>query len=131
MTASVILILAPTVIESIIVIDDLKLKLKVLRQYRKFKGCAEELKTLSGLAAKKYRKDHSYKADDIICFCIAVPTVSGQPVSEIAVADILFHDFRIILNFFFVISLIRLFNIFTVENLWNCRRRNDRGFITP
>lgn len=57
------------------------------------------------------------KADDIICFCIAVPTVSGQPVSEIAVVDILFHDFRVILNFFCVISLILLFNISTVENL--------------
>ena len=40
-------------------IEDLQVKLKVLRQYRKFKGCAEELKTLSGLAAKKYRKEYS------------------------------------------------------------------------
>ena len=40
-------------------IEDLQVKLKVLRQYRKFKGCAEELKTLSGLAAKKYRKENS------------------------------------------------------------------------
>jgi hypothetical protein len=45
-------------------IDDLKFKLKVLRQYRKFKRCAEELKTLSGLAAKKYRKDHSYDLNE-------------------------------------------------------------------
>lgn len=45
-------------------IDDLKYKLKVLRQYRKFKGCAEELKNLSGLAAKKYRKDHSYDLNE-------------------------------------------------------------------
>ena len=45
-------------------IDDLKFKLKVLRQYRKFKGCADELKTLSGLAAKKYRKDHSYDLNE-------------------------------------------------------------------
>ena len=45
-------------------IDDLKFKLKVLRQYRKFKGCVDELKTLNGLATKKYRKDHSYDLNE-------------------------------------------------------------------
>ena len=40
-------------------IEDLKVKLKVLRKYRKLKVYGEELKTLSGSAAKKYRKDNS------------------------------------------------------------------------
>ena len=40
-------------------IDDLKVKLKVLRKYRKLKVYGEELKTLSGSEAKKYRKDNS------------------------------------------------------------------------
>jgi len=40
-------------------IDDLKVKLSVLRKYRKLKVYGEELKTLSGGAAKKYRKEHS------------------------------------------------------------------------
>ena len=40
-------------------IDDLKFKLSVLRKYRKLKVYGEELKTLSGGAAKKYRKEHS------------------------------------------------------------------------
>jgi len=45
-------------------IDDLKVKLKVLRQYRKLKVYGEELKALSGSAAKKYRKDHSYELSE-------------------------------------------------------------------
>ncbi len=45
-------------------IDDLKVKLKVLHQYRKLKVYGEELKTLSGSAAKKYRKDHSYELSE-------------------------------------------------------------------
>lgn len=40
-------------------IEDLKVKLKVLRKYRKLKVYGEELKNLSGSAAKKYRKDNS------------------------------------------------------------------------
>ena len=40
-------------------IEDLKVKLKVLRKYRKLKVYGEELKTLSGSEAKKYRKDNS------------------------------------------------------------------------
>ena len=40
-------------------IDDLKVKLSVLRKYRKLKVYGEELKALSGSAAKKYRKEHS------------------------------------------------------------------------
>ena len=62
-------------------IDDLKFKLKVLRQYRKFKRCAEELKTLSGLAAKKYRKDHSYDRTNtgksaLRCWSFTRPVIS-------------------------------------------------------
>ncbi len=40
-------------------IEDLKYKLKVLRQYRKVKSVGEELKNLSGGAAKKYRKENA------------------------------------------------------------------------
>ena len=40
-------------------IEDLKFKLKVLRKYRKLKVYAEELKTLSGSAARKYRQNNS------------------------------------------------------------------------
>lgn len=40
-------------------IEDLKVKLKVLRKYRKLKVYGEELKTLSGSEAKKYCKDNS------------------------------------------------------------------------
>ena len=40
-------------------IDDLKYKLKVLRKYRKLKVYAEELKKLSGSAARKYRQNNS------------------------------------------------------------------------
>lgn len=41
-------------------IEDMEVKLKVLKKYRKFKQCADELKALSGRAAKKYQGDHSY-----------------------------------------------------------------------
>ena len=40
-------------------IDDLKYKLKVLRKYRKLKVYAEEVKKLSGSAARKYRQNNS------------------------------------------------------------------------
>ena len=40
-------------------IEDLQVKLRVLRKYRKLKVYGEELKALSGSAAKKYRKEHS------------------------------------------------------------------------
>lgn len=40
-------------------IEDLQVKLKVLRKYRKLKVYGEELKNLSGSTAKKYRKEHS------------------------------------------------------------------------
>lgn len=40
-------------------IENLQVKLKVLRKYRKLKVYGEELKSLSGSAAKKYRKEHS------------------------------------------------------------------------
>lgn len=40
-------------------IEDLKYKLKVLRQYRKVKSVGEELKNLSGRAVKKYRKENA------------------------------------------------------------------------
>ena len=40
-------------------IEDLQVKLKVLWKYRKLKVYGEELKTLSGSAAKKYRREHS------------------------------------------------------------------------
>ena len=39
-------------------IEDLQFKLKILRKYRKLKVYGEELKTLNGSAAKKYRKEH-------------------------------------------------------------------------
>ena len=40
-------------------IEDLEVKLNVLRKYRKLKHYGEELKALSGRAEKKYRKDYS------------------------------------------------------------------------
>ena len=40
-------------------IEDLKVKLKVLKKYRKLNPIAEELKALDGMQAKKYRKKHS------------------------------------------------------------------------
>ena len=49
-------------------IKDLKVKLKVLKKYRKLNPIAEELKTLDGRQAKKYRKEHSaalFKYDQI------------------------------------------------------------------
>ena len=40
-------------------IEDLEVKLKVLKKYREVKHYGEELKALSGRAEKKYRKDYS------------------------------------------------------------------------
>ena len=40
-------------------IEDLKIKLKILKKYRKLKVYGDELKTLDGRQAKKYRKEHS------------------------------------------------------------------------
>ena len=40
-------------------IEDLEVKLKVLKKYRQIKHYGEELKALSGRAEKKYRKEHS------------------------------------------------------------------------
>ena len=40
-------------------IKDLQEKIKVLRKYRKLKVYSEELKKLSGMAAKKYRKNNT------------------------------------------------------------------------
>ena len=40
-------------------IEDLQVKLKVLKKYRKVKHIGEELKALSGKDEKKYRKEHS------------------------------------------------------------------------
>ena len=40
-------------------IEDLEVKLDVLRKYREIKHYGEELKALSGRAEKKYRKDYS------------------------------------------------------------------------
>ena len=40
-------------------IEDLKVKLKVLKKYHKLKVYSEELKTLDGRQAKKYRKEHN------------------------------------------------------------------------
>ena len=40
-------------------IEDLEVKLKVLKKYREVKHYGEELKALSGRAEKKYRKEHS------------------------------------------------------------------------
>ena len=37
----------------------MKIKLKILKKYRKLKVYDEELKTLNGRQAKKYRKEHS------------------------------------------------------------------------
>lgn len=42
-------------------IDDLKVKLNVLRKYRKLKVYGEELKSLSGMATEKYRNEHIYE----------------------------------------------------------------------
>ena len=40
-------------------IEDLKIKLKILKKYRKLKMYGEKLKTLDGRQVKKYRKEHS------------------------------------------------------------------------
>ena len=40
-------------------IEDLKIKLKILKKYRKLKVYGEELKTPDGRRSKKYRKEHS------------------------------------------------------------------------
>ena len=40
-------------------IEDLEVKLKVLKKYREVKHYGEELKALSGKDEEKYRKDHS------------------------------------------------------------------------
>ena len=40
-------------------IEDLEVKLKVLKKYREVKHYGEELKALSGRAEKKYRKEYS------------------------------------------------------------------------
>ncbi len=45
-------------------IEDLTAQLKVLKKYRKVKGVAAELKTLSGRQAQKYRKEHSSELND-------------------------------------------------------------------
>ena len=45
-------------------IEDLEVKLKVLKKYREFKHYGEELKTLSGRAEKKYKESHSYKLSE-------------------------------------------------------------------
>ena len=37
----------------------MEIKLKILKKYRKLKVYGEELKTLDGRQAKKYRKEHS------------------------------------------------------------------------
>ncbi len=40
-------------------LEDLEVKLKVLKKYREVKHYGEELKALSGRAEKKYRKEYS------------------------------------------------------------------------
>lgn len=45
-------------------IEDLQEKLKFLRKYRKLKVYAEELKKLSGMAAKKYRKNNASELEE-------------------------------------------------------------------
>jgi len=45
-------------------IEDLEVKLKVLRKYRKVKHYGEELKALSGRAEKKYKETHSYEISE-------------------------------------------------------------------
>ena len=42
----------------------MKVKLKVLKKYRKLNPIAEELKTLDGRQAKKYRKEHSVELSE-------------------------------------------------------------------
>ena len=45
-------------------IEDLEVKLKVLKKYRQLKHYGEELKALSGRAEKKYRKEYSAELAD-------------------------------------------------------------------
>ncbi|MBP3697005.1 MAG: relaxase/mobilization nuclease domain-containing protein, partial [Clostridia bacterium] len=45
-------------------IDDLKMQLKFLQKYRKLKAVHNELKTLSGRQAQKFRKEHSSELND-------------------------------------------------------------------
>ena len=45
-------------------IEDLEVKLKVLKKYRQLKHYGEELKALSGRAEKKYKEAHSYELSE-------------------------------------------------------------------
>ncbi len=45
-------------------IDDLKTQFKFLKKYRKLKAVHDELKTLSGRQAQKFRKDHHSELND-------------------------------------------------------------------
>ncbi|MBO6307613.1 MAG: relaxase/mobilization nuclease domain-containing protein [Oribacterium sp.] len=45
-------------------IEDLEVKLNVLKKYRKVKHYGEELKALSGRAEKKYKETHSYELSE-------------------------------------------------------------------
>ena len=45
-------------------IDDLKMQLKFLQKYRKLKAVHDELKTLSGRQAQKFRKEHNSELND-------------------------------------------------------------------
>lgn len=45
-------------------IDDLQMQLKILRKYRKLKAIHDELKTLSGRQAQKFRKEHHSELND-------------------------------------------------------------------
>ena len=45
-------------------IDDLEMKLKVLKKYREVKHYGEELKALSGRSEKKYKESHSYELSE-------------------------------------------------------------------
>ena len=56
------------------------------------------------------------KADNVICFFVSIVSVLCQPVAKISLADIVFYDFRVILNFFCVILVIQLFNSRNVES---------------
>ena len=78
---------------------------------------------------RRSRADLIYdKADNVICFFVSIVSVLCQPVAKIAIADVVFYDFCVILYFFCVISVSQLFNTRNVES-W-LRRRNDRGSIT-
>lgn len=47
-------------------IEDLEVKLNVLKKYRKLKHYGEELKALSGRAEKKYKETHSYELSEYV-----------------------------------------------------------------